>query len=212
MPKIDLFDTKGKTTSQTELPKEIFAAKINKPLLAQAVKVFLANQRQATANAKGRGATGGSGKKIYRQKGTGHARHGDKYAPTFVGGGSAHGPSGNQNFSLKLNQKMKQRALFSALSNSLKEKKVIVVKDLEKLEPKTKQIVQTLENLKIGDRKVLLVVTGSQPNLIRAARNIAKLKIVPADSLNAYVVLNGGNLVFLPESIDKLKEVYLTKK
>lgn len=206
MPKIDLFDIKGKTVGQVDLPKEIFGTKVNLGLIAQAVRVFLANQRQATAKAKGRGEVKGSGRKIYRQKGTGHARHGDKYAPIFVGGGSAHGPSGFQNFSLKMSKTMKQKALFSALTSLLQEKRVYVVK-LDKFEPKTKNIFSLLKDLKIDGGKLLLVVPEMKSEIVKAARNIKKLKILPVGNLNTYEVINNGNLVFLLESIDKLKQL-----
>lgn len=206
MPKIDLFDIKGKTVGQVDLPKEIFGTKVNLGLIAQAVRVFLANQRQATAKAKGRGEVKGSGRKIYRQKGTGHARHGDKYAPIFVGGGSAHGPSGFQNFTLKMSKTMKQKALFSALTSVLQEKRVYVVK-LEKFEPKTKNIFSLLKDLKIDGSKLLLVVPEMKLDIVKAARNIKKLKILPVGNLNTYEVINNGNLVFLLESIEKLKQL-----
>ncbi len=206
MPKIDLFDIKGKTVGQVDFSKEIFGTKVNLGLIAQAVRVFLANQRQATAKAKGRGEVKGSGRKIYRQKGTGHARHGDKYAPIFVGGGSAHGPSGFQNFTLKMSKTMKQKALFSALTSVLQEKRVYVVK-LEKFEPKTKNIFSLLKDLKIDGSKLLLVVPEMKLDIVKAARNIKKLKILPVGNLNTYEVINNGNLVFLLESIEKLKQL-----
>jgi large subunit ribosomal protein L4 len=211
MPKIDLFDTKGKSTTKIELPKEIFGAKINRALIAQAVKVFLANQRQTGAKTKGRGEVTGSGRKIYKQKGTGRARHGDQYAPIFVGGGVAHGPTGEQNYTLKMSQQMRRKALFAALSSKLKDEQIVVVKGLDKVEPKTKAVAEVLRNLLI-DGKVSLVLTGTERELMRSARNLAELKLLRAADLNTYTTLNGGKLVFLPESIDKLVEIHLKKK
>ncbi len=102
MPTVDLFLISGEKAGKVTLPSEIFAAKINNQLMAQAVRVFLANQRKARAKTKTRGKVEGSGKKIWAQKGTGRARHGDRYAPIFVGGGISHGPTGKENFKLKM--------------------------------------------------------------------------------------------------------------
>ena len=117
MFKVDLYNIKGEKEGKVTLPKEIFETKINKPLLSQAVRVYLANQRDARARAKTRAQVKGSNRKIYRQKGTGGARHGDNKAPIFVGGGKAHPPKGI-NRRLSLPKKMKQLALKSALSIS----------------------------------------------------------------------------------------------
>src|SRR6185437_7247197 len=115
---VDVVGIDGKVTGKIALPGEIFGEKLNKALLAQAVRVYLANQRQGNASTKTRGEVDGSTRKIYRQKGTGRARHGSVRAPIFVHGGIAHGPK-PRDFSLTMPQKMKQKALFSALSTKL---------------------------------------------------------------------------------------------
>jgi len=209
MPKIDLYLSSGKKSTPLTVPAEIFNVKAKPILIAQAVRVYLANQRRAAAKTKGRGQVIGSGRKIYRQKGTGRARHGDAQAPIFVGGGIAHGPRGNQNFSLKISKKMSQKALFAALTIKLKDGQMIAVKGLEKLEPKTKLVAAVLTNLKLDRQKVSLVLSGTEKNLLRAGANITNLKLLRAASLNTYDVVSGGKLVFLPESIEKLKTVFL---
>ena len=215
MPKIDILTIAGKKSDSLSLPKEIFGAKINKPLMAQAVRVYLANQRRAYAKTKTRGEVRGSGRKIWRQKGTGRARHGDRYAPIFVGGGVAHGPTGKQNYQLKMSKKMKKRALFSALTSQLKAGQIVAVKGLEKIEPKTKKMVKILDQVvgrgKKRRLKTAMVLPGVLVNVLRAGHNIDGLNLIQANSLNPYQILNAKKIVFLPESVEKLKEVYLKK-
>lgn len=215
MPTTTVYDTKGKKVSAIRLPDKIFKAKINEPLMAQAVRVYLSNQRKAKAKVKTRGEVNLSGRKIYRQKGTGRARHGDRKAPIFVKGGKAHGPTGQQNYKLKMNKKMKRLALFSALTSKLKDKEIIIVDDLEKIKPKTKEMVKIIKNLKLKVKsdnskfKITFVLPEVMENVIRAGRNIPGVKLSQARLLNTYEVLNGGKLIFMKKSINVLKETFL---
>ena len=209
MPRIDIYDTTGKKTSKIQLPKEIFEAKINKQLMAQAVRVYLANQRKARAKTKSRGEVVGSRRKIYRQKGTGRARHADRYAPIFVGGGRAHGPKGKEVHRLKMPKKMRRLALFSALTSKLKEKNIIIVEGLEKIKPKTKEMVKIMQIFKL-EGKVLFIQAKKIENIIRAARNIADIKLMQANLLNTYEVLRGRRLILTKDSIKTLKETFLS--
>ena len=219
MLKVDLYTINGTKSGQIELPKEIFGAKINQPLMAQAVRVYLSNQRQALARVQTRSEVNRTKAKWFRQKGTGRARHGARSAPIFVGGGKAHGPTGEQNYCLKMSKAMKKKALFSALSAKLKDKEIIIVKGMEKVEPKTKKMSKIIENLKISrgagsgsarkNSKLTLILPQKLDNVTRAARNIPKVNLIQAALLNTYEVLNGGKLVFMKESIDKLKQTFL---
>ena len=128
MTTVTIYNVKGQSAGKVRLPKEIFGAKINRILMAEAVRIYLGNQRRAKAKTKDRSEVRGSRRKIWRQKGTGRARHGDRYAPIFVGGGRAHGPTGQENFRAKLTKKMKKAALFSALTTKQKQGEVLVVK------------------------------------------------------------------------------------
>lgn len=213
MPKVDLYTKTGRKSGQISLPKEIFAASINEQLMAQAVRVYLANQRKSGAKTKTRGEVKGSRRKIWRQKGTGRARHGDKYAPIFVGGGRAHGPTGKENYKLKMSKKMKRKALFSALTSKLKDKELIVVKDLVKAEPKTKEMAKIMASLPLKNKKkILLVLPEVLDNVIRAGRNLVDVDLAQANQLNSYQILNHDQLVFMKESVEKLKKVFLVKK
>lgn len=213
----EVFDTDGKVVGQVELPKEIFGVKVNNELMAQAVRVFLATQRQGTASTKTRGEIKLSTRKIYRQKGTGRARHGAKSAPIFVGGGVAHGPK-PRDFSLKIPKKMKRNALFSALTLKLKEGGIKIIEGLEKIKPKTREVAKTLTNLKLkpinksgSKTKLLLIMPAKTENIYRAARNIANVTLIPANLLNAYSVLAAKNLLVMKESLPVVEKTFLKK-
>jgi large subunit ribosomal protein L4 len=204
--KISIYDKNGKKTDKSMvLPKEIFEVKINLPLMAQAVKVFLANQRTASPKTKTRSEVSGSTRKILRQKGTGRARHGDNKAPIFVGGGKAHGPIGVKK-RLTLSKKMRQAALRSALSSKAKEGVIFIVDDLTKIAPKTKQAVKFIDNLGIGDKKATLYLSENNDNIIRAFGNLPNIVIGLANKLNAYQALSSGRIIFTKEAVKVLKE------
>ncbi|MEK9176594.1 MAG: 50S ribosomal protein L4, partial [Patescibacteria group bacterium] len=204
-----MFDAKGAKHGTATLPKDVFGAKINKPLMAQAVRVYLANQRLGTAASQTRGEVTGSTKKIYRQKGTGNARHGGKRAPIFVKGGVAHGPRPHD-FSLSMPKKMKKAALFSALSLKAKDGDIKVLSGLTKITPKTKEMSQMIKKItadKKGKSRVLLV-TSAKPsdleNVYKAGRNIENVQLLNATLLNTYEVLKYKNLFFMKESLEVL--------
>lgn len=204
-----IFTAAGAKSGTLSLPKEVFGAKINKALMAQAVRVYLANQRLGTASTKTRGEVEGSTRKIYRQKGTGRARHGGVRAPIFVKGGIAHGPK-PRDYSLKLPQKMKRAALISALSLKQKDGEIKILSGLEKIEPKTKILSALIE--KVSDQtpqKRILLVTSANPkdleNVYRASRNIANVEVLNALFLNVYEVLKHKDLLFMKEAIGVLE-------
>lgn len=211
MPIVDVYNTSGKKTGRVTLPKEIFGMKPKEKLMAQAVRVYLSNQRQGGAKTKTRGERRGSTRKIYRQKGTGQARHGGIRAPIFVKGGRAHGPKGEENFKLKISRKMRRGALFSALSAKLTEKKILVITGLEKIKPKTKEMVRALENLKlkVGEEKIALVIPETLENIRRSSKNLKKVALLQAKHLNAYQILDNQWLLILKPSIKGIKETFL---
>jgi len=206
---VDVYDVKGKVVGKRVLRKDIFEVKVNNALMAQAVRVYLANQRAGGASTKTRGEVNKTKAKAWRQKGTGRARHGAKSAPIWVGGGVAFGPK-PRDFSLTLPKKMKQRALASALTSKLKDEAIKVVDGLEKLSPKTKTVSIALDavNGKVKSRKILLVIPGKVESVQRAARNIAGVTIRQVSFLNTYEVLNSGTLLFMKDSVTKLEEAW----
>lgn len=204
-----MFDNKGAKDGVMVLPKEVFGVKINKPLMAQAVRVYLANQRQGNASTKTRSEVEGSRRKIYRQKGTGGARHGAKSAPIFVKGGVAHGPK-PKDYSLNMPQKMRKAALLSALSLKLKDGEIKVLSGLTKIEPKTKVMDILIKKISDDQKKKqkVLLITSAKPkeleNVYKAGRNISNVEILNAKLLNTYEVLKYKNLFFMKESIEIL--------
>lgn len=210
---VSVYDTNGKEIETIFLPEEMFKAKVNKILMAQAVRVYLANQRQGSASTKTRGEVTGSTRKIYRQKGTGRARHGGIRAPIFVHGGIAHGPK-PQDHSLAMPKKMKKAALFSALTTKLVEQSVKIVSGLETLEPKTKIMANVLNHFGLADKKakILLVTPENIETVTRAGRNLTGVTITSANRLNTYEVLNAKSLIFMKNSIQKMQEVFGKKE
>lgn len=182
---------------------------VNRQLLAQAVRVYLSNQRQGTKRVKTRGEVAGSGKKIWRQKGTGKARHGDRQAPLFVGGGVAHGPKGNENYRRKLPKKMKKLALRAILSLKKAEKQVVIVKDLKSLKPKTKALVRMLEKAvkgyKVGQKVTVVTAAAEAGQVMRAGGNIAGVRVMRAQEANFYELWRGRTVVMSEEARNELK-------
>jgi len=211
MPRVDLLTVDGQKSARIDLPARIFAAKINELLMAQAVRVYLTNQRKAKAKVKRRGEVKGSGRKIWRQKGTGRARHGDRYAPIFVGGGVTYGPQANRSYRLKMAKKMKRAALFSALTSKLKAKEILVVAGLPKVKPKTAEIRKLLTKLKVKAAKdrVLLVVPKKIDKLLQASRNLENFNLIQADLLNTYQILQADKLILMKEAVKRLEEKWI---
>jgi large subunit ribosomal protein L4 len=210
-----VFDVKGKAVGHVELPPQIFNAKINNSLMSQAVRVYLANQRQGTSKTQDRGEVNATTKKVWAQKGTGRARHGSKRAPIFVGGGRVFGPT-PRDLSLSISKKMKTLALFSALSSKLKDGEIKIIKGLELVEPKTKLVAQVLKNLEIKKASRILLVmpkAGKESeNVYRASRNIEGVEILSANSLNTYEVLDNSLVLLMKDSIDSLKDIFISSK
>lgn len=214
--KIDVYDLKGKIVEKADLPKEIFGAKVNNQLIAQAVRIYLANQRRGTVSTKTRGEVQGSTAKIYRQKGTGRARHGSKRAPIFVHGGLVFGPK-PRDYSLSFPKKMRRLALFSSLSAKNEKGDIKVVKGLEKIEPKTKLMAEVINKLGYAakKRKILLVTPDSiraLDGLYRASKNLEGVSILSANMLNTYQVLNSNSIVLMKDAISSLENTFLREK
>lgn len=201
---VSVWDTQGKAVGKVRLPTELFGARVNKTLLAQAVRVYLANQRQGAASTKTRGEVAGSTRKIYRQKGTGRARHGAIRAPIFVGGGTVFGPQ-PRSFRLELPAKMRQAALASALTVQYQNGNILAINGLEKLKPKTKTMQAAIASTGISGR-ILIVVPQMNPTVIRGLRNIPNLTITPLVNLNTYQTLASSKILFTKAALEMLKQ------
>ena len=198
-----VFDINGAKQGVINLPKEIFGQQPNKLLLAQAVRVYLANMSTHKSSTKTRAEVRGGGTKPWRQKGTGRARAGSIRSPLWVGGGVVFGPK-PRNTKLILSKKMKKRALISALSFKNADGAVKVISNFEKLEPKTKQAQQLLNKLEIHGR-TLIILEDTKPNVKLATRNIPGLSVDLTANLNAYEVLAHNNLLFSKSAIEDIK-------
>ena len=205
---VALFDVTGKEKGTAKLPESVFGGKINAVLMAQAVRVYLANQRMGAAKTQTRGEVDGSTRKIYRQKGTGRARHGGIRAPIFVGGGVAHGPK-VRDYSLDLPQKMKKAAVVSALSSMAKDGQVKVVAGFTTLE-KTKQAAGALSGMNV--KKALVITAEHSEKTFKAVRNIARVAVRPAKLLTTYEVLNAGTVVVMQEALEALEKQFGSNK
>ena len=186
---------------KVNLNGDVFGIEPNTQFMFDAVQVNQANKRQATAKTKTRAEVRGGGKKPWRQKGTGRARAGSSRSPIWVGGGTVFGPIGNQNFKLKMNKKSHALALKSALSIKANEKNIVLVENLTST--KTKEVVKTLEALKV-DSKALVVLAEENEEFTRAARNVPFVKVVLANNVSVYDLINATKLVM---TVDAAKAV-----
>ncbi len=208
---LPVYDINVKEVNNLFLPKEIFKFTLNDKLLAQSIRVYLSNQRQGTVSTKDRGEVTGSTRKIYRQKGTGKARHGSIKAPIFVGGGVVGGPK-PKDYSLKINKKQKKQAIFSSLSLQLKNKNIIIFSDkILSTELKTKKIFELLKKLNLNNKKVLFVLPKIEKKFILAARNIKKVDFIDAKSINAYKILSCQKVILFESSIEEIKKKFIKK-
>jgi large subunit ribosomal protein L4 len=210
---LDVHNLEGKVVESLALPEEVFGVKINEQLLAQAVRVHLGNRRQGTVSTKTRGEVDGSTRKIYRQKGTGRARHGGIRAPIFVHGGIVFGPK-PRDYSLSLPKKMKKAALFSALTAKVQDGNLKLLAGLEKIEPKTKKFAETMNKLGLTDKKkkILFITNKDIDTVKKAGRNIPGVHIMAAARLNAYDVLNNKQLILMKEAVEEIKNHFIKEE
>ena len=207
---INVLDIKGQETGRkVTLNENIFGIEPNDHVLYLAVKQYLAAQRQGTAKSKERSEHAGSTRKLGRQKGGGGARRGDINSPVLVGGGRVFGPK-PRDYSFKLNKKVKTLARKSALAYKAQENSIVVVEDFNLEAPKTKDFVNIAKNLKVDDKKVLLVLPEVEKNVYLSARNLKKAEVMTASQLNSYKVLNADVLVVTENSLKVIDEI-LTK-
>lgn len=198
---VSVYSLAGRAAGTMVLPKEVFGNVVNKALLAQALRVYMTNQKTFTASTKTRGEVIGSTAKIYRQKGTGRARHGAITAPIFVGGGIVFGPKPRK-VRLDLSKRMKKQALLSALSTKAKDLSVLGVSGLEKATGNTREMFKLLQ--KFNSKSALIVTAQKVDNVVRAARNIPGVSVLPVNQLNAYEVLRHKILLITKDAVEVL--------
>ena len=206
MPKVDVYDIKGKKVSDIELADSVFGIEPNENIVHAVLVNYLANQRQGTQSTKTRAEVRGGGKKPWRQKGTGRARQGSIRAPQWIKGGIALGPK-PRSYKYTVNKKEKRLAIKSVLSSKVIEKELTVVDKLELKEIKTKSMVKALTALKV-EGKTLIILPDNNKNVVMSARNIEGVKTITANNINVFDLLKYNNLILPVDTVKKLEEVY----
>lgn len=194
---------------KVELPEKVFGIEMNRDLLFQVINSLMSNKRKVIAHTKGRGDVRGGGKKPWRQKGTGRARHGSIRSPIWKGGGVTFGPTKERNFKKKINRKMAKKALFVALSSKAKDGQLLVLDSIKLSNPKTKEMAAIVRNFKsfLGNRpNALLVVPSSDENIKRSSRNLPDFSAIEVRNLNPLEVLSRKQVILVKDSIDILSK------
>jgi large subunit ribosomal protein L4 len=206
MTKIAVVDIQGNQVREIELNPELFAATVNPDLMAQAVRTRMFNAWLGTRKTKNRGEVSGGGRKPWRQKGTGRARHGSIRSPIWVGGGHAHALTPIDK-SLKMPKKMRRRALFSALTVKLQNGEIRVLEDLKIDEPKSKAVAEILKKVG-GEQKVLLVTAHKEMEIERAIKNIPNVTVIEARLLHPFEILHCNILILSEGSLEILNNTF----
>jgi large subunit ribosomal protein L4 len=197
----------GKEAGDVELMDEIFGIEPNQNAVHEAVKNYLANQRQGTQSAKTRSEVRGGGAKPYRQKGTGRARQGSRVAPNHVGGGVVFAPKPRE-YRYSIPKKVKRLAMFSVLSSKVAEQEIMVIDELKFEEPKTKDMKSFLAAVG-AEKKALIVTADKDDNVMKSAANIPGVGTTNGGRMNVYEILNHTSFIVTKDAVDKIEEVYL---
>lgn len=206
MANIKMLNMAGEEAGSIELSDAIFGIEPNEYAVHAVVKNYLANRRQGTQSAKTRGDVRGGGRKPFRQKGTGRHRQGSTTDPSQIGGGVVFAPK-PRSYRYTLPKKVRRLAMLSVLSSKLSENELIVVDKLTFEEPKTKEMIKVLENLK-AEKKALVVMADKDENVVRSAANLQGVRTAVVGSFNVYEVLNHKSLILTSDAVKKLEEVY----
>lgn len=206
MPSVKLYDMKANSVGNLELSDALFNAEYNEAVIHQAVVTRLSNERQGTKSTLTRSEVRGGGAKPYRQKGTGRARQGSTRSPQFVKGGVVFAPK-SRDFSKKMNEKAKQVALFSALSQKVRDDEIIFIDDIKVSAPKTKEMAAFLNAFKL-DKTVLIVMDNADEAVLRACANIKNIKTIPANQINTYDVVANAKIVMSKVAVEQIEEAY----
>ncbi|HAG10607.1 MAG TPA: 50S ribosomal protein L4 [Desulfotomaculum sp.] len=210
MPEVSMYNVNGNLLGKLNLSNQVFGAPVNSTAVYDAVIKYLAGGRSGTSDTKTRGEVNGGGRKPWRQKGTGRARHGSIRSPIWRGGGIVFGPH-PRDYSYTLPRKVRRLALKSVLSSKVMEDKMIVIEELKLEKPRTKDIINILDNLKISGG-VLLVTVSKDENVYKSARNISDIKTVTIEGLNIYDLLVYETLVVTKDALAGIEEALLNEE
>lgn len=205
--KTKVYNLDGKEAGEIELPERIFNVPVNEDLIHQVVIAQMANARVAIADTKDRGEVSGGGKKPWKQKGTGRARHGSSRSPIWKGGGVTFGPTSDRNYTKRVNKKMKAKALFMVLSEKLREEKILVLDHTKMEKPSTKEMLSYLSKLSIKT-KALLALGKRDENILKSVGNITKISVIASDSINVVDLLKNDMFIINREGLKKIEETY----
>lgn len=208
MARITLYNLEGKETGHMDLDASLFDVEIDPALVYEAVVAQTANSRSAIAHTKDRSEVAGTGKKPWKQKGTGRARHGSRRSPIWVGGGITFGPRNDRNFSIKMNKKARRKALAMVLTDKVQSGQLFAVEQLKIDDAKTKQLSTLLTKLPVTNKKTLILVEPENRSLSLAARNLPQVEILPINALNVVALLKKSNILISKEGIDLLVNLY----
>lgn len=208
--KVAVYNIEGKEIGNALLPKEIFDVTMNSDLVHQVAVSQASNKRQGTAHTKDRSEVRGGGKKPWRQKGTGRARHGSIRSPLWKGGGVTFGPRKDKNYKKEIPKKMRRKALFMVLTEKFKNNVLFVIDDLKIEKPKTKEVARILSKFPLQGT-ILIALPKYEKSIILATRNIPKTQTIEARNLNVLDLLNSKYLLATKETIKTIKEVFLGK-
>ena len=206
--KTALYNIKGEQIGDIELPEKVFNIPLNHDLIQQVSVSQSANRRQVIAHTKTRGEVRGGGRKPWRQKGTGRARHGSTRSPIWVGGGTTFGPRNERVFEQKINKKMRRKALFAVLSEKARRNMLLVVDGFGFEKPKAKQLQGALQSLPCNSKKTLIALPSLQKELILSARNLSNVQTIQAKDLNALDLLSYKYLILPKESISIIEQTF----
>ncbi len=206
MAKVTMLNMAGSEAGSIELKDDIFGIEVNQYAVHEVVKNYLANQRQGTQSAKTRAEVRGGGRKPFRQKGTGRHRQGSSTDPSQVGGGIVFAPK-PRDYRYTVSKKLKRLAMKSALSSKVEEKEIIVLDALSFVEPKTKEMIKVLENVKAA-KKTLIIMAEKDENVIKSAANIPGVKTSLVTTMNVYEIINHTSFIVTKDAINKIEEVY----
>ena len=205
MPKIDVYDIKGKKVSDVELAENIFGIEPNEAIVHSVLVNYLANQRQGTQSTKTRAEVRGGGRKPWRQKGTGRARQGSIRAPQWIKGGVVFAPK-PRDYRMSIPKSMKRVAMVSALTSKVQNNEMVVLENLDFEAPKTKQVVEMLKAFEA--KKTLIITAESNENVYKSARNIEGVAVLPVNNINVYDLLKYSKVIMTKDAVSKIEEVY----
>jgi large subunit ribosomal protein L4 len=208
MAVVSLYNINGEKTGTIELDPSLFGVEASSDLVHEAATAQMDNARSAIAHTKDRSDVRGGGRKPWKQKGTGRARHGSRNSPIWSGGGVTFGPRNIRNFSSKINKKAKRKALAMVLSDKVANEKFVAVEDFILKDGKTKELAAILEKLPVANKKTLIVLPPENKNVARAAQNIKKVNTLPTNTINVVDLLKTDYVLFSKDAIDQISLVY----